>query len=212
MNYMWGEEICETGGMKDIHVYRVNNEIWFNYRICDESINKVIKLIYEVIHDEKYSAFRDTNDKKLEIVLHVDSPGGCVKSVFKFVDFIQLIKKRNIRLRTIINGCAASAATIMAIVGDEREITAHSYAMIHELSSAVHGKYTQIKSYTKCLDFLHNKIIDIYHKYVRNNNENNKNENNKNENKQKIDEMLNRETWMDAHEYLAQGFVDKIIE
>lgn len=198
MNYMWGEETNESGTMKETHLYRFGNEIWFNYRICEESINKIIKLIYEIIHDEKYSAFRDTTEKKLEIILHIDSPGGCIKSIFKFIDFIHLLKKRNIKLRTVINGYAASAATLMAIVGDEREITAHSYAMIHELTSAVHGKYTQIKSYTKCLDFLHNKIIALYKQY--------------NPNLNNIEEMLNRETWLDAEEYLAQGFVDKIIK
>lgn len=204
INYIWGDiaEINNESGVKDIHVYRTHNEVWFNHSVNDESINKLIKLMYEVVSDEKLSAYRETV-QKTEIILHIDSCGGSVKSVFKFIDFANLLRKKNVKIRTIINGFAASAATLMAIIGDEREITPHSYAMIHELSTVIHGRYTEIKSYTKCIDFLHAKILNIYKKH-RNANADVKSIN--------LEELLNKETWMDAEEYLKYGFVDRICE
>ena len=203
-NYSWGDNtnvVCSEHSIKEHNLYRTLNEIWFNCEVKDESINKLIKLMYEIIHDDKMSAYRE-KAVPIEIILHIDSYGGSVKSMFKFIDFVYLLKKRDVRLRTIINGCAASAASLMAIVGDERQMTAHSYAMIHELSTIYSGTYTHIKSYSKCIDFLQRKISDIYvkHRVQR-------------DGMPELDiaDMLQKETWMDADEYQKLGFVDTIL-
>ena len=184
-------------------IYRTQNEIWFSFSVNNESINKVIKLMYEIIHDEKLSAYRENND--LEIILHIDSGGGLVSSAFKFIDFVKQLQKKNIKLRTIINGKACSAATLMAIIGDKRQITKHSYAMIHELSSSTWGSFSQLKSYQKHLDSTHNQIVDLY---IHHNNlisvtksececMHNKNTGNADStimNKQQIEDIMNKET------------------
>jgi len=195
---VWGnEDVINMGKtVKESNLYRSYNEIWFSCSVTNESINTLIKLMYEVLHDEKLSAYRESS-KEIEIVLHIDSPGGSVNSLFKFVDFVKLLKKKNIKLRTIINGRAASAATLMAIVGDVREITPHSHTMIHELSAVNHGYYTHMKSYSKHLDHCHAQIIDIYKKHIV-------------DNKADIENLLLKETWLSAEEYLELGFVDKI--
>lgn len=208
---IWGDDNIENidNSIKDTSLYRSHNEVWFNCSINNDTINKLIKLMYEIIHDEKLSAYRESSSE-IEIILHIDSPGGCVRSALKFVDFVTLLKKKNIKLRTIINGYAASAATIIAIIGDSKEITPNSSAMIHELSSSFSGNYTHIKSYSKHLDFLHTKIVDIYttHKNPQSGHptplEKKEDIN--------IEELLLKQTWMNADEYLQIGFVDKICE
>lgn len=203
-DFIWSTAEFSTKETKVADLYRSHNEIWFSTDIHSESINKLIKLMYEIIHDEKLSAYRDDNG--LEIIIHIDSGGGILSSTFKFIDFCKQLQKKNIRLRTIINGKACSAATLMAIVGNKRQITKHSYAMIHELSSATWGSMTQMRSYQKHLDYVHDQMIDIYLEHLSFiNNENKKLE------RSDIESLLNKETWFSAIEYKNNGFVEEII-
>ena len=210
-DFIWGNEESIKNlekSVKDTSLYRSHNEVWFNCSINNDTINKLIKLMYEIIHDEKLSAYRESSSE-IEVILHIDSPGGSVRSVLKFYDFVTLLKKKNIKLRTIINGYAASAATIMAIIGNVREITPSSTTMIHELSSVFSGNYSHIKSYMKHLDFLHERLIHIYKTHSNNTNLPKSNDNTNNVD---IEELLLLETWMNAEQYLELGFVDKICE
>ena len=211
-DFIWGNDINmhSAKDLKDTDVYRSQNEIWFNYAVCSASIDKLIKLVYEVVHDEKLSAYRDNNE--LEIILHIDSGGGLISSAFKFIDFIKQLQKKNIKLRTIINGRACSAATLMAVVGDKRHMTEHSYAMIHELSSVTWGSMTQLRSYQKHLDSTHEKITNIYFNNNRNNtNSCNDEDNNEQISKEEIEIIMNKEMWFSAQEYKHKGFIDEIL-
>jgi ATP-dependent protease ClpP protease subunit len=198
-DFIWGGSPAVLGHNHDIkeeNLYRSQNEIWFSCDVKTLTINKLIKLMYAVIHDEHLSAYREKGE--LEIVIHIDSYGGEVKAAFKFIDFVKQLQSKSVKVSTIINGAACSAATLMAIVGSKRQITEHSYAMIHELSSVVWGEYTKIKSYTHHLDTLHNQIVALYEKKCS-------------LEKEAIQTLLEKETWFSAQEYLEKGFVDEVI-
>lgn len=206
-DFIWATAEFSTKETKATDLYRSQNEIWFNTDIHNESINKLIKLMYEVIHDEKLSAYRD--DTGIEIILHLDSGGGVLSSTFKFIDFCKQLQKKNIKIRTIINGKACSAATLMAIIGNKRQITKHSYAMIHELSSATWGSMTQMRSYQKHLDHVHDQMLEIYTEHLSHNQPNNTEY--KKLEQSEIESLLNKETWFSSTEYKNKGFVDEII-
>ena len=202
-DFIWGHDTLIIKELKDTDVYRSQNELWFNCSVTRESIDKLIKLVYSVIHDEKLSAYRDNNE--LEIVLHIDSGGGVISSAFKFIDFMKQLKKKGVKWRTIINGHACSAATIIAVVADKRQITEHSYAMIHELSSVTWGSMTQLRSYQKHLDSVHDKLIKIYIDHAGEKNTDD------NTTKEEIEAIMNKETWFSAQEYKDKGFVDEVL-
>jgi len=178
-------------------VYRNQNEIWFNCGVNAKNIDSLIKLVYEIVHDEKLSAYRENNN--LEIIIHIDSSGGYVSSAFKFIDFMQCLKKKGVKFKSIINGKACSSATLIAIVADSRQITQHSYAMIHELSSGVYGKITEIRSYQKHLDMCHKHIIETYITH------------NPALTVETIEAIMTSERWFSAQEYKTMGFVNDII-
>ena len=186
----------KTSSISEDEIYRFQNEIWFSTTVNTKTTNQLIKLMHEALHDEKLSAYREQNN--LELILHIDSYGGVGKDAFKFVDFVQQLKTKKVKLRTIINGCACSAGTIMALCGDQRQITQNSYAMIHELASITCGSYTQLKSYAKHLDDIHNQIVKFYHDQTGMEIE-------------KIRELLLKETYYTAAEYHAAGFVHNVI-
>lgn len=175
-------------------IYSVGIEIYFTEEINTETINIIIKKITEIIyrHKKQYN-----KNKKLNITYIVDSPGGCVHSILKFVDFIDTIRQRNknITFTSIITGLVASAGTIMCIIADKRLITKNANTMIHELSTGSRGKYTQLMSYANSLTQMHNTLVRIYLSKV-------------NITKEKLEDLLNRETWFSAEEYLELGFVE----
>lgn len=183
-------------------LFRARNEIWFSCSVNQSTINKTIQLVHEIIHDDKLSAYRDV-DEGFEIIIHIDSYGGLPSSAFKFIDCIEQLKKKKIRFRTIINGRACSAATLMALIGDKKQITRHSYAMIHELQCVTGGYHTHIKSYLKYLASLHTQIVDVYNNY--------RSKKVSPVTVETIEKWMSEETWFDANDYLSNGFVDEII-
>jgi ATP-dependent protease ClpP protease subunit len=178
-------------------VYTIGNEIHFTANINKISIQEIIRQMTNLIHEHKKKS--DEEPEKLNIVYTVDSPGGSVTSILKFVDFITLAKKKYpfVEFTSIITGLTASAGTIMAIVADKRYMTKNAHAMIHELSSGNQGKYTELRSYCKFLDQLHEKLVTIYCDKTK-------------KTKEEIEQLLKNETWFSADEYLKYGFVEEI--
>ena len=76
------------------------------------------------------------------IYLHIHSYGGSVLSCFSTIDTILSLDTKVV---SVIEGAAASAATMISIVCDERRITPHSYMLIHQLSSGFWGKMDEIE-------------------------------------------------------------------
>jgi ATP-dependent protease ClpP protease subunit len=85
----------------------------------------------------------------------------------------------------------------MSIVADKRFMTKNAHAMIHELSSGNQGKYTELRSYCKFLDQLHDKLVSIYCDKTK-------------KSRDEIEKLLRNETWFTADEYLKYGFVEEI--
>ena len=185
--------------MPDKMIYNINTEIHFTEDINKESIESIIKMITKIINknDQKYRG----GNNKLKITYIVDSPGGSVTAILKFVDFISLAKKKYpyVEFTSIITGLVASAGTIMCVVADHRYMTPYAHAMIHELSSGTQGKFTHMMSYGTFLTDLHNNLVDIYLRKCK-------------KTKDELEDLLKKETWYSAKDYLEAGFVDKIIE
>ena len=139
--------------------------------------------------------------KELVITYIVDSPGGSVNAVLKFVDFISLVKRKypKIKFTSIATGLIASAGTIMCAVADKRMATKYSKMMLHELSSGNNGTYTHLLSYTKHLTNIHDTLLDIYLGHC-----------NGKKTRAELEIILLNETWYCAEEYLACGFIDEI--
>ncbi len=178
-------------------IYSIGNEIHFTSDINKDSIEQIIKEINKIIEDNS-NEYR-TEDEKLTIAYIVDSPGGCVDSVLKFVDYVNLVKNKHpyVEFVSIITGLVASAGTIMCIIADKRVMTKHAHAMIHELSSGMGGKYTHLMSYAQHLENMHTALLDIYL-------------DRSNKTKKEMEKILNTETWFSSKEYLDHGFIDEI--
>ena len=137
----------------------------------------------------------DLNDLHANIRLYINSFGGSVFAGFSAVDYI---KKSKIPVETIIDGCAASAATMMSVVAHRRYMNEHAFMLIHQLSSACWGTYEEMKDDMKNNDLLMKTIKQIYTDHTK-------------IPKKKLNEILKRDLWWDAKTCLEYGLIDDII-
>ena len=185
---------CECEPWGDM-IYRSGDKIHFTTGVSMYSIEKVIRLMETMIDEHT----KKNGGEPLNITYIVDSPGGSVNAILKFVDFVTLAKKNNklLTFTSIISGSAASAATIMSIVADNRYMTKNATAMIHELSSGNSGKYTELNSYIEHLKDLHESLVNIYCDKVK-------------ISRSEVEVLLRQEMWFTAAQYMDMGFVCKI--
>ena len=136
-----------------------------------------------------------STDFPAKIFLHINSYGG---SVFAGLSAVDYIANSRIPVVSVIDGCAASAATLMSVVADERYMSEHSFMLIHQLSSTMWGKYEDLKDDMKNNEKLMEAIKGIYVEHTK-------------IPKRKLNQILKRDLWFDARTCLKYGLVDDII-
>jgi ATP-dependent protease ClpP protease subunit len=179
-------------------IYTMGKEVHFSAGIDKLTIEILIKHMSAVIN--AYYDEHDARGEELVVTYVVDSPGGSVLSVLKFVDFIRLSKFKypKLKFKSVISGLAASAGTIMSCIADERIMTKNAKSMIHDLSGSIPGTYTQMMSQVEFIKDLNFSLVDIYEEKC-------------NKTREELVELLKTNKWFNAKQYLEFGFVDMII-
>jgi ATP-dependent Clp endopeptidase proteolytic subunit ClpP len=179
----------------------VSNKLYFYSGVDTASIFDFNRRLQEIDQDNVVSAIARQHlptggDYKLDpIYIYIQSYGG---SVFAGLSAMDTILRCKSPVYTIIDGCAASAATFLSVVGKKRFITQHSFALIHQLSSKSWGTYNEMKDDMENNDKLMSIISDIYLKYTK-------------INKKDIKDILSHDLWMSAKECEKMGLIDEII-
>lgn len=174
----------------------IDNHIYFYSDITQKSIFSLNKNIRK-LNIELLNESQRLEISKPKIYIHINSMGGEVFAALSAVDTIIASK---IPIISIIEGYAASSATLISIVASERHITKHSSILIHQLSSGFWGKYLELKDEFENLTYLENLTKDIYNKHSNNKLSENK-----------LNRFLKRDIWWDSSKALKLGLVDKIV-
>ena len=127
--------------------------------------------------------------------LRINSYGGSVFAAFGSIDYIM---KSKTPIYTYVDGCAASAGTIMSVCGEKRFMGENAYMLIHQLSSGMWGKYQELQDDMKNSDNLMKRIKEIYDAKTK-------------IPKTKMDDLLKHDLWWDAKTCLKYGLVDEIL-
>lgn len=172
------------------------NHIYFYNGVSKNSVLELNKLLQQ-ISAELLIASMKMGLGKPKLYLHINSYGGSIFDGLAALDTILRIRKQ-VDIITIIDGCTASAATFLSVVGTERWMHRHSYMLIHQLSSDNWGKYRELKDNMKNNDEMMRMIKKIYSKYTK-------------VSGKKIDDILDHDLWWKAEKCLKMGLVDKII-
>lgn len=185
------EEESEDTNIDGIKV--VDNHIYFYYDITIKSILDLTESIKKL--SKELLVFNIQYNTNIEIYLHINSDGG---DVFAVLSIINLIENNTININTIIEGKAASSATILAMAGKKRQITKNSYMLIHNISSGFWGKMHEIEDEVKNLSLLTTDIKKLYRKYT-------------NITSKQLDQLLKKDLLLDANTCLQYGFIDEIV-
>ena len=140
--------------------------------------------------------FLDNVEEK-DITVHVDSPGGSVKSGLSIVDAMNFVPSE---IRTIGTGMAASMGSILLASGEKgkRSVLKHSKVMLHQVSHGTQGNVQDTRigqaEAEKYNDILFGILGEACGK-----------------DPEQVKEDAKRDLWMDSEESLAYGIVDEII-
>jgi len=176
----------DSVSVRDNHIYFYGNVNTKNAVRINTSIRDITKKLLAVQSD--------FNVGNLNIYLHINSFGG---SVFAGLSIIDTIISNPIPITSIVEGSAASAATIISVVCSERIIRPNSFMLIHQLSSGFWGKMEEIKDEFINLKKITKKIKSIYKEHTT-------------IEKEQLKGLLKRDLWLDSNECLEYGLVDKV--
>lgn len=187
------EEEDEDEEVEESEVRVLNNNIYF---YCDVSKETVLDLNYHIedLSNKLMILSIQNGIDPIPIKLHIQSDGGEVFAAFSTVD---IIKNCKVPVHTFVEGCAASAATIISVAGHKRFISKNSHMLIHQISSGFWGKMNEFEDEMKNLTLLTKYVMNIYK------------DNTKLTVKQMKD-IFKKDLWMPSEECLKMGLVDEI--
>ncbi len=141
--------------------------------------------------------FLDNLENKI-ITMHVDSPGGSVKSGLSMVDVMNYITSK---VSTINTGMAASMGSILLGAGTKgmRYSLPNSKVMLHQVSSGASGHVEDLKiSLAEAVKY-NDKLFSMLGEYCG-------------KTKEQVLEDCNRDNWLTSDEALEYGIIDGIVE
>jgi len=138
---------------------------------------------------EEIKSFKDS-----PMNLHINCVGG---DVFDGMAIYNIIKKRTSKTTVYIEGIAASMGSVIALAADTVVMAENSLFMIHNAWGGAMGEAKEMKKTARLLDKISGEIADIYVKKTKLPYD-------------KVKEMMDEETWLNAEEALELGFIDSI--
>lgn len=163
-----------------IHIQGFIGSSWFFSGNTDKGIKQIL----------------DDLGEKEEIDVVINSNGG---DVFQGIAIGNLLKANKAKVNVIINGIAASAASIIAMAGDTVQIYSNAQLMIHRASTFESGNVDDFLRVANQLDSIDKSVKASYKKRF-------------NGSEDELQDLLVAETFMDAETALSYGLVDEIVE
>jgi ATP-dependent Clp protease protease subunit len=140
--------------------------------------------------------FLDNLEEK-DITLHVDTPGGSVKSGLSIVDVMNYVSSDIITINT---GMAASMGSILLGAGTKgkRYTLPSSRVMLHQVSTGAEGNIQDIRRSIAEGEKYNNKLFGLLGQYT-------------NKDPEQVMKDAERDLWLSAEEAVEYGIVDNII-
>jgi ATP-dependent Clp protease, protease subunit len=135
----------------------------------------------------------DSND----ITMHIDSPGGSVKSGLSMVDVMDYIKSD---IRTINTGMAASMGSVLLGAGTKgkRGSLRFSQTMLHNSSGGAVGNIQDARISMKEWEKVNNILFTLLGGYCG-------------KSAEQVENDASRDLWLDAEQALSYGIIDEIV-
>ena len=133
------------------------------------------------------------------VTVRINSPGGDVMAGAEIYSALREHSMNGLgTVKVQITALAASAASVIAMAGDEIEMYPVSYMMIHNPWTFAMGDSKELRKAAKTLDVISEGLINAY-------------QNRTGKTRDELKRMLENETWMSAGTCVEEGFADRII-
>jgi ATP-dependent Clp protease, protease subunit len=142
--------------------------------------------------------FLEADNPKKEISMYINSPGGVVTSGLAVYDTMQFVRPR---ISTLCIGQAASMASLLLAAGAKglRFALPNARIMIHQPSGGFEGQVTDIMLHAQEILNTKRRLNDIYVKHTG-------------QPLKKIEDVVERDTFLTAETAKDFGLVDKVID
>ena len=197
----WGEKkppakkgAQPNGNKPEKHIAVHENKIYYYAGVNRESAAELNKKIGE-LESKSLTLGNNLDIDPPTLKLLINSGGGSITAGISSMDTILRCK---VPVHTYVDGFCASAATFLSVVGSYRFMSRNSYMLIHQLSSTLWGKYSEIEDEKKNLDLMMETIKSVYKEYTK-------------VPMRKLDEILKHDLLWDAKMCLKYGLVDEVI-
>lgn len=97
-----------------------------------------------------------------EIQVRITSYGGCLYTALAIYDALRAASDAGVTITGRVYGVAASAATVVLMACDKREMTPKSEIMIHEPSCCIYGKVSEMQADLDSLRECWERMCSIY--------------------------------------------------
>jgi len=173
------------------------NKKWFNIQ------GKATDAVAEVYIFDEIGAYGITAQdfisemkeyKDTPVNLRINCIGG---DVFDGMAMYNIIKKREAKTTAYIEGIAASMGSVIALAADEVIMAENSLFMIHNAWGGAMGEAEDMRKTASILEKISGEIANIYERKTR-------------LSLNRIIEMMDKETWLNANEAYELGFIDLI--
>ena len=137
------------------------------------------------------------NTSKEDITMHIDSPGGSVKSGLSMVDVMEYI---DCDIRTVNTGMAASMGSVLLGAGTKgkRASLRHSKTMLHQSSGGFRGNIQDAEIDWQEWQKVNHELFVLLGEYCG-------------KDPEVVKQDATRDLWLSADEALDYGIIDEVI-
>lgn len=172
-------QLTQNGNEVDIQIYGdITSWPWYENDVSSYTLSKLIEgLECDVIN------------------VYINSYGG---EVAEGLAIYNQLKRHKAKVKTVCDGFACSAASVIFMAGDERVMSTASLLMIHNAWTWASGNAKELRKQADDLDTITQASINAYMQEV-------------NITEEELKQMLDDETWIAPQEALEKGFITTIV-
>lgn len=139
------------------NIRRKGNHIYFYDEVDEETQLIFFQLMSDCIRENLSQVyFKGGADP---IIVHVNSPGGGAHCGLAIYDFM---KNCGCPITTVVEGCAASAASFIFLAGERRIVTKDSCVLLHQPSWGAIGQNRLLQDIAHNVEKIFDRMIKIY--------------------------------------------------
>ena len=184
----------------------MNNERYMQFKKIDDNTSELLiygdirkKNLFEIFFGEEVDEGRTSALELSEILNQIDTPNLTVRInsyggvVSEGLAIYNLLKSFKGNVKTIVDGFACSAASVIFMAGKERVVPESSLLMIHNAWTSAEGDHNDLRKAADDLEKITQPSVNIYCSVTG-------------QSEEQIKKWMDKETWITSDEALKYGF------